>query len=390
MKWIAILLLITISFFTAESQAHPYSVKFSYEIEQELADGKISSSRAGILYSLIGDYPMSAFYSDIPISWDVDSMTLSSYDTRHALPYIVKQAQDHRIVIISENHLKPQHRIFADKIIIALAKHGFNHLGLETFSNVPDVFPLLDSALISRGYPLDSPITGTYTMEPQMGQLVRNALLHGYRPFAYERSERIKGKDRDEIQADNIIQYLEANPEARIIILCGFHHVIESNLIKRKNAYWMANYLKKKTGINPLTIYQDNFTEKFSENEHPLLTIISISQPSMLVDKDSIPVKLSNNVDIEIIHPRTTYKEGRPTWLYKNAGYLSYPVKLKENARYPIIVSAYPIDEKGGVPFDRIELKHKNQHKALVLKSGTYRITIFDGKSTSEYIESIK
>ena len=34
--------------------------------------------------------------------------------------------------IISESHLKPQHRIFAKRIIDSLTNYGLNHLGIET------------------------------------------------------------------------------------------------------------------------------------------------------------------------------------------------------------------------------------------------------------------
>ena len=389
MNWNILLYIITITSLQVEAQ-HPYSVRFSYQIEKELADGEITPSRAGILYSLIGDYHQSASFSDIPVSWGVDTMGLYHNHTREALPYIIDQAKNHRIVIISENHLRPQHRIFADEIISALSVEGYHHLGLETFAPLPKSTNLMDVDLMKRGYPLDSPLTGTYTLEPQMGQLVRNAIALGYQLFAYERSEKIKGKDRDEIQADNIIRYLEAHPSAKIIILCGFHHAIESDLIKRKESRWMARYIKQKTGIDPLTIYQDNFTEKFSENEHSILDSMRISTPSILVDMNNNPLHISDQVDIEIVHPRTTYKDGRPVWLYRDSTMHSYQAKLESDATYPIIVSAYPIEEKGGVPVDRIELKHKYSRKALVLKEGRYRITIYNGESTTEYIETIE
>ena len=58
------------------AQNHPYEVKFSYEIEQKLAEGKINATRAGLLYSLIGDYQNSIQYSSIPVSWGIDSICL--------------------------------------------------------------------------------------------------------------------------------------------------------------------------------------------------------------------------------------------------------------------------------------------------------------------------
>lgn len=371
-------------------QNEPFATKFSHEIEKGIADGSIGPSRAGTLYSLIGEYYRAATYSDIPVSWGVDSLEIDRYTLEVALPHIIEEAKSHQIVIISENHLKPQHRIFAKKILVELAKHGFRHLGLETFAHFENSTKLLDSALIERGYPLNSPLTGTYTMEPQMGDLVRTALSLGYSPFAYEQSEKIDGKDRDEVQADNIIKYLNSNPGARIVVVCGFHHAIESEIIKRRNSYWMAKYLKDKTEINPLTIYQDNFTEKFAENEHPYLRKLVISDPSVFTDAEGDIIRFSDQVDIEIVHPITRYRNGRPNWLYEGDQYKPVIIKIdRENTNFPVIVSAFKSGEQNGVPVDRIEIRYRYDQKMLVLKEGEYEIQVFDGMNYVKYNETV-
>ncbi len=192
---------------TLIAQKNPYEVMFSYEIEQELAEGILSSSKAGLFYTLIGDYHIAMHCSDHSVSWGVDSLDLTEYAFSNALDEISNAAKNHQIVIISENHLQVQHRIFSKKIISELSKNGFNHLGLETFTHVTDDNMLLDSTLSDRGYPLNSPLTGTYTLEPKMGNLVRSAIEENYILFAYEKFNKVKGKDRDELQADNIIKY---------------------------------------------------------------------------------------------------------------------------------------------------------------------------------------
>ncbi len=391
MKTVIILAVLLCAGHIIRAQNHPYEVKFSYQIESDLANEKITPSKAGLLYSLIGDYQNSNRCSDIPVSWGIDSLTLDNLNYKPALPLIVEQARHRSIVIISENHLKPQHRIFASEIIRELTKLGFSHLGLETFSNVSNSNMLLDSALSSRGYPLNSPITGTYTLEPQMAELVRNAIELDYILFAYERSEKIDGKDRDEIQADNIIRYIEDNPNSKIVIVCGFHHAIESDIRKRERFYWMAHYLKRKLGVDPLTIYQDNFTEKFIENEHVVLKQLCISEPSTFINQEEELVKISAHVDIEVVHPKTTYINRRPSWLYKDEDYKPVKVKLNRQAQnFPIIVSAYRTNETSAVPIDRIELKHKYDTKELVLKKGKYRIEVYDGANSEAYFTTVE
>ena len=119
-----------------------------------------------------------------------------------------------------------------------------------------------------------------------MAQFIRTALRNDYKLFAYEREKKVDDKDRDEIQADNIIRIMKANPNAKIVINCGWHHVIESDELKYGKYFWMAKHIKEKTGIDPLTIYQDNFTEKIIYNEHPVLKTLSITEPSVFVDEN--------------------------------------------------------------------------------------------------------
>ncbi len=391
MNRLTLILIFALTYGMVNSQPPPKEIKFSSEIEKGLADGLIRSTRAGTLYSFIGEYYTAARYSDIPVSWGIDSLVVDNYILESALPHVVDQARSHQIVIISENHLRPQHRIFAKNIIEELSKEGFGHLGLETFGHRSNSNELLDSNLLERGYPLDSPLTGTYTLEPKMGDLVRTALKLKYIPFAYEESEKVEGKDRDEIQADNIIKYLNSNPGAKIIIVCGFHHAIESDVIKRRSSYWMAKYLKDKTGIDPLTIYQDNFTEKFSENEHPFLKDCNIHRPSVFTDSKGEMIRMSDHVDVEIVHPITRYRNGRPNWMYENGDCKSVPIKMdRSETKFPVIVSAHLKSEQNGVPTDRIELRHRYDNKVLVLRKGEYLVKVYDGENSIEYIEDVE
>jgi hypothetical protein len=225
-----------------------------------------------------------------------------------------------------------------------------------------------------------------------MGDLVRTALQLKYIPFAYEESPKVEGKDRDEVQADNITKYLDSNPGARIVIVCGFHHAIESKIIKRRNSFWMAKYLQDKTGIDPLTIYQDNFTEKFVENEHPGLKKSNIIVPSVFINSKGEIVRFTDHVDIEVMHPITRYRNGRPNWMYENNDFKSVPLRIdRDKTKFPIIAAAYKVGEQDGTPVDRIETKYRFDHKGLVLNKGDeYLIKIFDGENYIEYLEEIR
>ncbi len=364
---------------------HPYVVKTSAEIEASLKSGEIRTSRAALLYSFIGEYHRSISLTDIPVSWGVDTLDLSSYRTVDALSHILQEAEDHQIVIISENHLRPQHRLFARELLTGLSALGYRHLGMETLASPQNGYELMDKDLHERGYPLDNPLTGTYTMEPAMAHLVREALDLDYRLFAYERREKINGLDRDEIQANHIVTYLHDHPQEKVVILCGFHHVVESSILKRGRNYWMAKLLKDSTGIDPLTIYQDNFTEKVQYDSHPLVHSKNVEAPSVLVDTRGHVVKPTANVDIEVMHPVTHYISGRPQWLYFTDEHQAVNIPSTEiDLNYPVIVSAYFAEEKSGVAADRIELKDPYDRKKLILAPGEYLIKIDDGQQEAE------
>ena len=343
-----------------------------------------------MLSSLIGDYRAATSYTDTDISWGVDTVDLGGLSIQDAIPFVINAASQHRrVVIISKNHVKPQHRLFTLDVINQLADIGFTHLGMETLSSFSDG-TLVDSMLHDRGYPLDHPRTGTYTLEPQMGNIVRMALARGYKLFPYERTTRIGDKCREEIQADNIIAYINDKPEAKVITLCGFHHTVESDLMKNASSKYMANYLKDKSGLNPLTIYQDNFTEKFMSNEHPLLRRINITKPSLFTDRESSLVSLTPHVDIEIIHPRTIYLKGRPNWMFRMGQREAVDIDQRDIGSYPVIISTYIKGESNSVPVDRIELKHINDTKVLVLAPGSYRIQIDNGNEVTAVEKEVK
>ncbi len=385
LKVIASLILCQFYFISIQAQFRPDTLLFSHEIEALVVDGSLMPSSASRLYAQIGDYHASMKYSDIPISWGVDSLAYNDLTFEPALPHIIQEARRHQIVIISESHSKPQHRIFASKVVEGLSDLGFHYLGLETFTPDPrNEFGLADSELKERAYALNSPLTGTYTLEPQMASLVRGALKVGYQPFGYERYERIKGKDREEIQADNIINMLRKHPEAKFVILCGWHHAIESGLLKRGDVKFMAHYLKSKTGIDPLTIYQDNFTEKVRFDRHPLLSNTILQGPSIAFMKDGAVKKWTPHVDLEVIHPQTRYQAGRPSWLMRSEDHVIYNIPLKQiTIDFPLFAKAYIPGELGtGVPVDIIEIKSKYDKRNLILKKGEYVLRL-DNKTSS-------
>ncbi len=283
------------------------------------------------------------------------------------------------------------HRIFSRKLLSVLRDKGYKYLGLEALN--PDSTRsnfLLDTALQQRGYAMAGPISGIYANEPQMSRLIRTAIDAGYQIFGYERTYRSESKDRDEIQAENIIKYLENNREGKCIIHCGWYHAIESDTIKRRNSFFMAKYLKEKTGLDPLTIYQDNFTEKVIETEHGLLEQLNVSTPSVLLDTDGNHIKFSPHVDLEIMHPKTRYTIGRPDWLFENESVM-YELPFDSiQIKTPFFLAAYPPAREDGTPVDIVEIKHRFTRLPLVLPPGDYKIKLFNRKESKSFDLTLK
>jgi len=385
--------LVTIFICTLKAQI-PSELLFTHELELMQTKGEIRTPTASYMYTMIGDYAQALNTYDISMSWGVDTLDIEYSEIVPALDRIVEAAKDQQIVIISESHLKPQHRIFSKQIVEKLSEHGFTHLGMEAIAtwSVGDEL-MVDNELNTRGYPLDVTHFGFYLREPQMGQFIRNSIQNGYTIFGYERHEKIEGKDRDEIQADNVIRYMKENKMEKLILHCGWHHVIESDRKKGgRQAYHLAKYLKDKTGIDPLTIYQDNFTEKIQQNEHPILSTLQISEPSVFISEDNEILRLTDDVDIEVIHPKTTYKGGRPNWLYESDAHQSYWIDNDSlTIDYPILVKAYLEKEQGkGVPVDVVELKAKWNKKPLVLRKGKYLIVLDNKQEQKQFSIEVK
>lgn len=368
-----------------------HDLKFSHEIEAELAEGKISTNRAGWYYTYIGEYAKAMKCYELPASWGYDTLLIddtSKWKLVDAFRYIAKEAKEHRVVIVSEAHHKPQHRIFTRLLLDTLSKIGFTDLGMEALNNLPGI---RDSLLNQRGFALNSPVTGTYTREPQMANLIRIAIEKKYSLFSFERTSR--KMERDSQMAQNIISYLKDNPDKKLLLHCGWHHAVEAPLPKGKRGYWMA-YLLKQAGIDPLTIYQDILSEKYLEKESPIYTQLSSEKIAILIDQRDSPHSppiAHPPVDLQVYHPRTRYIQGRPHWLFAiDENQIVDVPRQQIQITYPVIVRAilkkeYPY----GVPVDIIELQHHHIDKKLVLSPGSYTIQLFNTKGEEQTLDLV-
>ncbi len=122
---------------------------------------------------------------------------LAAATPRDAIAEIVARAAKTRVVILNENHGLPRDRAFALEVARALRPLGYSVLAAETFWNKEDQAPMV--LLAKQGYPIRT--SGHYTQDPVFGDLARQSLAMGYRPYAYEQTateQAPKGASRDE------------------------------------------------------------------------------------------------------------------------------------------------------------------------------------------------
>jgi hypothetical protein len=372
--------------------------KFSSEIEKQLETDTIASK----YQRSAGIYAQKADYRNALIHWDSamgvndrkytpeeEDSIKQKYSVVNAKDYIIEEAQNHKVVIINEAHHNSKHRAFTKSLLLELYENGYKNLGLEGL----DIGNNLDSALNNRGYPIQK--TGYYTQDPQFGALIREALEIGYNAFAYERIGTYFGKDREIGQARNIQKEMESRPNEKFLIHCGFDHAMEGSY-----PFWgkaMAARLKEYTGIDPLTINQEEYSEKSnSKFNHPLLKAIEPEESAVLIEKNSkMPLRYERGeawTDLAVLHPNTQYLNGRADWLFTREN-KNVSVEIMDiPVEYPAMVLVFKQGEdlKEAIPVDITELVNNTEECHLALPKGIYEIVVMDGKQSYKFEKVVK
>ncbi len=335
-------------------------------------------------FSFINDY------KDDLIYWDkgeksvlptvADNWIALGYKPLNAKDYIIERAKKEKIIIINEAHHQPIHRVFTESLLEELYKEGYRYFGLEAVNKS-------DRNLNKRKYPLVT-ISGWYINQSQGGNLVRKALQLGYYVFGYDSMHGLQAKDREIIEAKNIKAVLDKDPNAKMIIHCGYGHLSESedpHYIKM-----MAARLKEYTGIDPFTIDQVRLTEHSSPDfENAFYKAFDLNYYAVFTDSLGNLYNGSaqiNSHDCEVYHPRTKWIDGRPDWLFENNRSAVY-ITDKINLKFPFFVYAFYINEDlkyCPVPTDIVEFKSKIDKMALSLDRGGFFIMAQDKKGNKQ------
>ena len=162
-----------------------------------------------------------------------------SFDVSPATAEVLRQTAATSLVLFNENHVQPKGRYWLRSLLPALYQQGFRYLALEALGD--------DAGLPRRGYPTLG--SGFYLREPQLANLVRDALVLGFTLVPYD----TMSDNREHDQAQNLWRRsLSQDPQAKVVVLAGFGHIDERTGPRKS----MAGWLQELSGINPLTINQ--------------------------------------------------------------------------------------------------------------------------------------
>lgn len=296
----------------------------------------------------------------------------------NAVDYIVKQSNKYHFLLINEAHNRPQNRAFTLELLKPLWVKGYRYLALEALD-------YQDSTLMERGYAVRH--TGYYTEEPTFGRLVREAIALGYTLIPYEAQKDFHASSttRDGKQAQNIYDATYKKDKiGKVIIHAGYSHIIEAGDSLNMP---MGYQLKTLFGHDVFTIDQVDMME-FGDQEllntyyRYVIQHYTFLNAVVFLNKDHssfVQPFYMGGIDVQVFHPKTRYRNGRPEWLYYE-GYHAYILPRKILKYQGALIQAIPYgNDKDTVPVDQFVIA---EGKALVLRKGRYLLRIINSEGT--------
>ncbi|MBO2008281.1 hypothetical protein [Hymenobacter negativus] len=353
-----------------------------------------------VQFSQIGDYvhtlaAQSAYekgrkQSDTNIKFD--PAYFARFHAVDAHRELLKRTANRQLVILNEAHYQPLNRVFTRSLVAGLYRQGFRYLCLEDLANGPGT----DSGLNQRKYPVIG--TGYYVIEPQYGDLERYALALGFTLVPYEHlpdaapDPMARMVARETGQARNIQQILTKDPKAKIVVHCGYGHLVE-NLVGDGQFGFMGAFLKKYTGLDPFTIHQVDLLEHADATlDNPYRALMHATGPSVFVDSQGALFNSAQNPekwDASVYFPPTTYQHGRPTWLRLGNNRRYFTLKAPQlTVGFPCLVRAYRAGEDvtQAIPADVIELQSAGEDRALMLDKGRFTLLVQDAQGRQQQL----
>jgi hypothetical protein len=234
--------------------------------------------------------------------------------------------------------------------------------------------------------------TGFYTREPTFANFVNSALADGWKLVPYDVIKPPQpGQDwmdsirqREQGEADNLVARIFAQAkDAKVFIYAGYSHAFKSVPGATGDIDWMAERLRRATGLDILSVDQTEFyAHPDRAAEHPLyaslLAAFPVAAPVVLRAPDgqyAVPGVARGHVDMQVIYPRYAAHDGRPDWLRTLAGRSPHPIPAallpKQGRR---IIKALRVGAmKDAVPADVVLAEAGKPAPVLMLPPGEFR-----------------
>lgn len=392
-KTLTVIILLFFAYTLSAQVKDPFPYKFSSNIY-----GKIKSDsaawRGGVTssdLSFIGLYKEALEQWDKPrtykkiISKEDSTAFVQEYRATDAKKFILKKAKENRVLIFNEAHYNPRHRVFVTSMLKELREAGYHFFAAETFST-------------RAGFKEDSKLpglnSGYYTMEPQFGNLLREANHLGYTLYPYEQASGGNQQERETGQALNLARLLDSIPTAKVIVYCGFSHIGEAPVPNWATP--MAAKLKELTGIDPYTIDQTILSERsVPELYQPYYRLVDSRQYAILVNKKGEPFNKQlddKKVDAFLYAPPTRYLHNRPGWVFENDKIPYFINRDIIQLSYPLIAKIYFTEADINnmvIPIDILEFKTEQElitTAMAVFKRKYFIVELVDTKGETQII----
>jgi len=324
-----------------------------------------------------------------------DFAALEAAQARPAIAEIVARARRTRIVYLDEDHLSPRGRLFGLQVARALRPLGYSVLAAEALTRDKDdaaslakMQQLAHDGYVRRG-------NGYYLDDPVFADFLRQSLRLGYRLVSYESAGFTEESDdaarsarREQEQAENIVRRaLERYPDAKVLVYGGRHHAAKAPIDDPnvKERLWMAERLKRLSGVDPLVIDQVELGampgDRPDANLYPIAAKKAGKQSAVLF-KGSQPLViglLRGGVDLQVVHPPSERDAGRPAWLAQLGRSPAAIPKELLPASGTRLVQAFLADEaEDAIPIDQVLVRAGREPPKLMLPKARVRYAVQD------------
>ncbi len=217
-----------------------------------------------------------------------------------AKTHLKKIASNFDFILFNENHSDPYCRYFLMQILPDLVRQGYTKIGIETLTDI-------DHDVNKFGFPIHG--SGFYSDEPNMANLIREAVKLGLYVFPFEaysyncdscKTPSEKRNFRERGQANNIISQNKSK-NGKTIILSGGSHIYRTS--KNPQLKFMAENLKELTSGRILSVNQ-TFQEKY-----PVPNEIEDVIPMQKGGEYFLINQLQDKVDLQIVHNSSSHHD---------------------------------------------------------------------------------